>query len=67
MTLVEGRGAGFRNLTKQIDTTDAGKSIFHPFRVLAEFERNLSRERTMTEPVTFRALVHDQAASCGIA
>ncbi|MDQ2742891.1 MAG: recombinase family protein [Chloroflexota bacterium] len=48
MTLLEGRKVGFRSLTEQIDTTTSGgKLIFHIFGALAEFERNLIRERTM--------------------
>jgi len=44
---LEGRGVGFKSLTEQIDTTSGGKLIFHIFGALAEFERNLIRERTM--------------------
>src|SRR5215211_175936 len=41
------RGIGFRSLTEQIDTTTSGgKLIFHVFGALAEFERDLIRERT---------------------
>ena len=48
MTLLEERKVGFRSLTEQIDTTTSGgKLIFHIFGALAEFERNLIRERTM--------------------
>lgn len=40
------RGAGFRSLTEQIDTTtSSGRLIFHVFGALAEFERDLIRER----------------------
>ncbi len=40
-------GIGFRSLTEQIDTTTpGGKLIFHVFGALAEFERDLIRERT---------------------
>ncbi len=46
--MLEGRGVGFKSLTEQIDTTTSGgKLIFHIFGALAEFERNLIRERTM--------------------
>ena len=39
--------AGFRSLTENIDTTTSGgKCVFHIFGVLAEFERELIRERT---------------------
>jgi DNA invertase Pin-like site-specific DNA recombinase len=45
---LEGHGVGFKSLTEQIDTTTSGgKLIFHIFGALAEFERNLIRERTM--------------------
>jgi DNA invertase Pin-like site-specific DNA recombinase len=41
------RGIGFRSLQEQIDTTTSGgKLIFHVFGALAEFERDLIRERT---------------------
>ncbi|XHX79506.1 MAG: recombinase family protein [Stenomitos frigidus ULC029] len=50
MALVEGleqRAIGFRSLQESIDTTSSGgKLIFHMFGALAEFERNLIRERT---------------------
>src|SRR4051794_26654623 len=48
ITELDERGVGFRSLTEQIDTTTSGgKLIFHIFGALAEFERNLIRERTM--------------------
>jgi DNA invertase Pin-like site-specific DNA recombinase len=41
------RGVGLRSLTESIDTsTPGGKLIFHVFGALAEFERDLIRERT---------------------
>jgi DNA invertase Pin-like site-specific DNA recombinase len=41
------RGVGFRSLREQIDTTTSGgKLVFHVFGALAEFERDLIRERT---------------------
>ncbi len=41
------RGVGFKSLKENIDTTSAtGKLIFHIFAALAEFERDLIRERT---------------------
>ncbi|MDP9372129.1 MAG: recombinase family protein, partial [Chloroflexota bacterium] len=44
---LEGRGIGFKSLTEQLDTTTSGgKLIFHVFGALAEFERDLIRERT---------------------
>ena len=44
---LEARGIGFRSLTENIDTTTAGgKLFFHVFGALAQFERDLIRERT---------------------
>jgi DNA invertase Pin-like site-specific DNA recombinase len=44
---LESRNVGFKSLTEQIDTTTpGGMLIFHIFGALAEFERNLIRERT---------------------
>lgn len=41
------RGVGFKSVQENIDTTTAGgKLIFHIFASLAEFERDLIRERT---------------------
>jgi DNA invertase Pin-like site-specific DNA recombinase len=44
---LEEEGIGFKSLQESIDTTtSSGKLIFHIFAALAEFERNLIRERT---------------------
>jgi len=44
---LEAQGIGLKSLHESIDTTSAsGKLIFHIFAALAEFERNLIRERT---------------------
>jgi len=41
------RGVGFRSLQETIDTTSPGGGlVFHVFAALAEFERDLIRERT---------------------
>ena len=44
---LQARGVGFRSLQEAIDTTTpGGKLIFHVFAALAEFEREVIRERT---------------------
>jgi len=56
MNLLQERQIGFRSLTEQIDTTtSAGKLIFHVFGALAEFERELIRERTRAGLAAARA------------
>lgn len=48
VSTLEERGIGFRSLQESIDTTTSGgRLIFHIFGALAEFERNLIRERTL--------------------
>jgi hypothetical protein len=45
---LQDRGVHFRSLQEQLDTgTSGGKLVFHVFGALAEFERDLIRERTM--------------------
>ncbi len=47
ITTLNQQGIGFRSLTENIDTTTSGgKLIFHIFGALAEFERDIIRERT---------------------
>jgi DNA invertase Pin-like site-specific DNA recombinase len=56
MTDLEERRIGFKSLTENIDTTTSGgKLIFHIFGALAEFERNLVRERTQAGLTAARA------------
>jgi DNA invertase Pin-like site-specific DNA recombinase len=44
---LEQKGIGFESITERIETSSAaGKLVFHVFAALAEFERNLIRERT---------------------
>jgi DNA invertase Pin-like site-specific DNA recombinase len=53
---LKARGVGFKSLTESIDTTtSAGQLIFHIFGALAEFERNLIRERTQAGLIAARA------------
>jgi DNA invertase Pin-like site-specific DNA recombinase len=51
------RGIGFRSLQEAIDTTTTpgGKLVFHVFATLAEFERDLIRERTAAGLAAARA------------
>ena len=47
ITALNEHGVGFKSLPENIDiTTSGGKLVFHIFGALAEFERNLIRERT---------------------
>jgi DNA invertase Pin-like site-specific DNA recombinase len=47
ITELNDRKIGFKSLTEQIDTTTSGgKLIFHIFGALAEFERDIIKERT---------------------
>jgi DNA invertase Pin-like site-specific DNA recombinase len=47
ITELHNRGVGFKSLTENIDTTTSGgKLVFHIFGALAEFEREIIRERT---------------------
>jgi DNA invertase Pin-like site-specific DNA recombinase len=47
VTELHGRGVGFKSLQENIDTTTSGgKLVFHIFGALAEFEREIIKERT---------------------
>ena len=53
---LEAAKVGLRSLQENIDTTSSGgKLVFHLFGALAEFERNLIRERTQAGLVAARA------------
>ncbi len=53
---LERKGVALRSLQEAIDTTSpGGKLIFHVFGALAEFERNLIRERTQAGLAAARA------------
>lgn len=54
--ILEAKGVGMRSLQEAIDTTSSGgRLVFHIFGALAEFERNLVRERTKAGLVAARA------------
>ena len=53
---LEQKGVSFESLTEKIETgSAAGMLVFHVFAALAEFERNLIRERTRAGLVAARA------------
>jgi DNA invertase Pin-like site-specific DNA recombinase len=53
---LERKGVAFESLTERIETRSAsGKLVFHVFAALAEFERNLIRERTRAGLAAARA------------
>lgn len=55
---LENKGIGFKSLHETIDTTTStGKLVFHIFGALAEFERNLIKERSKAGLVAARASV----------
>src|SRR5674536_369402 len=48
VTALDDRGVGFRSLRESIDTTGpGGRLVFHLFGALAQFEREIIRDRTM--------------------
>lgn len=56
LAALQEQGIGFHSLTEQIDTTSpGGKLVFHLFGALAEFERDLIRERTRAGLAAARA------------
>src|SRR5690242_3741054 len=56
ITQLQNQDIGFKSLTEQIDTTTSGgKLIFHIFGALAEFERDIIRERTQAGLTAARA------------
>jgi len=53
---LKSRGVAFRSLKESIDTSGpAGTLVFHMFAALAEFERELMRERTLAGIAAARA------------
>jgi DNA invertase Pin-like site-specific DNA recombinase len=56
VSALQERGVGFRSLHESIDTTTpTGRLTFHVFAALAEFERDLVRERTLAGLTAARA------------
>lgn len=56
MAQFQDHGVGFRSITENIETeTPGGRLVMHMFTVLAEFERDLIRERTGSGLETARA------------
>jgi DNA invertase Pin-like site-specific DNA recombinase len=56
VTALGDRGVGFKSLQENIDTrTSGGKLVFHIFGALAEFEREIIRERTQAGLVSARS------------
>jgi DNA invertase Pin-like site-specific DNA recombinase len=56
VTRLQAQGIGFKSLTESIDTTTpGGVLIFHVFGALAQFERDLIRERTRAGLTAARA------------
>ena len=56
VTGLDERGVGFRSLRENIDTTTAGgRLVFHLFGALAQFERELIRDRTVAGLTAARA------------
>jgi DNA invertase Pin-like site-specific DNA recombinase len=56
MTSLNERQVGFKSLTEHIDTTtNGGKLIYHVFGAIAEFERDIIRERTQAGLTAARA------------
>ena len=56
ITRLAERQIGLKSLTEQIDTTTSGgKLIFHVFGALAEFERDIIKERTQAGLLAARA------------
>ena len=56
ITDLNNRKIGFKSITENIDTTTSGgKLIFHIFGALAEFERDVIRERTQAGLIAARA------------
>jgi DNA invertase Pin-like site-specific DNA recombinase len=56
ITNLNNRKIGFKSITESIDTTTSGgKLIFHIFGALAEFERDIIKERTQAGLTAARA------------
>jgi DNA invertase Pin-like site-specific DNA recombinase len=57
------RGIGFKSIQESLDTTTSGgRLIFHMFGAIAEFERDLIRERTNAGLEAARACLQTQVS-----
>ena len=62
---IEQRGAGFRSLAEDIDTTTpAGRLVFHVFASIAQFERERIVERTKEGLEASRRRAHRRPPPC---
>jgi DNA invertase Pin-like site-specific DNA recombinase len=58
ITELNNRKIGFKSIQESIDTTTSGgKLVFHIFGALAEFERDIIRERTQAGLLNFQKLM----------
>ncbi len=56
MTALDERGVGFQSLRESIDTTTSGgRLVFHLLGALAQFERDVIRDRTQAGLTSARA------------
>ncbi len=64
VSALDERDVGFQSLHESIDTTTStGKLVFHIFGALAEFERDLIKDRTTAGTAAARARVGSEGAS----
>ncbi|MEJ7743203.1 MAG: recombinase family protein [Nocardioidaceae bacterium] len=67
VTALQERGVGFRSIQESIDTTTSGgRLVFHVFCALAEFERDLIRERAHAGLAAARARGQGRRPQAGV-